>query len=393
MSKIKILLYIIFLFITSCQKSSENQNSVRDEIIKIDLDNSSDGKLSEYFSGITYTLIENEESNPLVESYKTVITSNSIFIQDYYNSYVHKFDRKGIFQNLFKSTGQGPKEYQQLDHFQVVGDTLFILDRSLRKIIGYNKEKQVIYEKSIPVNASLFHKQGSRILYFMNNERDNSDHNFLLYHQDRLVQESVNIKPGFEKFHYGSNNGLSSDFNSGYLFPIPFSLDVAFFHKDLNYNKKVTFDFGRYSIQDLDFIRLNNLGGSAFYDFIKENNLVENISTFTKLGDLYFMSIYQSNKSLHFIFLDEKMNVKRQVRNFENDIDYMKIRNIPWTVFEKNLVFKINSVDFYNDYIAKFSGQKVTIEEGSIHEFFQNHQEKLKDDQNVLVSLTLRDDL
>jgi len=105
------------------------------------------------------------------------------------------------------------------------------------------------------------------------------------------------------------------------------------------------------------------------------------------------MSIYQSNKSLHFIFLDEKMNVKRQVRNFENDIDYMKIRNIPWTVFENNLVFKINSVDFYNDYIAKFSGQKVTIEEGSIHEFFQNHQEKLKDDQNVLVSLTLRDDL
>lgn len=141
MTKIKILLYIIFLFITSCQKSSENQNSVSDEIIKIDLDNSSDGKLSEYFSGITYTLIENEESNPLVESYKTVITSNSIFIQDYYNSYVHKFDRKGIFQNLFKSTGQGPKEYQQLDHFQVVGDTLFILDRSLRKIIGYNQEK------------------------------------------------------------------------------------------------------------------------------------------------------------------------------------------------------------------------------------------------------------
>lgn len=393
MTKINVLLYIFFLFITSCQKSPETQNSTSDEIIKIDLDNSSDGKLSEYFSRITYTLIENEESNPLVESYKTVITSHSIFIQDYYNSYVHKFDREGIFQNIIKSTGRGPKEYQQLDHFQVVGDTLFILDRSLRKIIGYNSEQQVVYEKSIPANASIFHKQGDRILFFMNNEKDKSDNNFLLYQGDRLVQESVNIKPGFEKFQYAAKNGLSSDFNSGYVFPIPFSLDVAFFNKDLNYTKKITFDFGRYSIKDLDFIRFNNIGGSALYDFIKENNLVENISTFTKLGDLYFMAIYQSNKSLHFIFLDEKMNIKRQVRNFENDIDYMKIRNIPWSVFENNIVFKINSVEFYNDYIAKFSGQKVTIEKGNIHEFFQNHQEKLKDDQNVLVSLNFRDDL
>jgi hypothetical protein len=105
------------------------------------------------------------------------------------------------------------------------------------------------------------------------------------------------------------------------------------------------------------------------------------------------MSIYQTNKSLHFIFLDKEMNVTRQINKFENDIDQMKIRNIPWTVFEDNLVFKINSVDFYNDYIAKFSGQRVSAEEGNVHEFFQNHQEKLKDDQTVLVSLTLRDDL
>jgi hypothetical protein len=104
------------------------------------------------------------------------------------------------------------------------------------------------------------------------------------------------------------------------------------------------------------------------------------------------MSISQTNKNLHFIFLDKEMNVKSQVNNFENDIDQMKIRNIPWTVFENNLIFKINSVDFYNDYIAKFSEQKVSIEEGSIHEFFHINQEKLKDDQTVLVSLKLRED-
>jgi hypothetical protein len=50
-------------------------------------------------------------------------------------------------------------------------------------------------------------------------------------------------------------------------------------------------------------------------------------------------------------------------------------------------------VDFYNDYLAKFSGQQVSVKEGNVHEFFQNHQEKLKDDQTVLVSLTLRKDL
>jgi hypothetical protein len=393
MSKVKFTSCVLFLCITACQNSSDTQNSFKDKIIKIDLDHSSVGKLSEYFSTVSYILIENEEANPLVESYQTVITKNSIFIQDYFTSYVHKFDRNGILQNLFKSTGQGPKEYQQLDHFQVVGDTLFILDRSLRKIIGYNLEQQVVYEKSIPVNALLFRKQGDKILFYMNNIRDKSDNNFLLYQKDSLIQQSEKIKIGFEKFQYGSKNGLSSDFNSGYLFPIPFSRDVVFFNKDLNYNKKITFDFGLYSINDLDFIRLNSLDGSAYYDFIKDNNLVENISTFIQFGEYYFMSIYQTNKSLHFIFLDKEMNVTRQINKFENDIDQMKIRNIPWTVFEDNLVFKINSVDFYNDYIAKFSGQRVSAEEGNVHEFFQNHQEKLKDDQTVLVSLTLRDDL
>jgi hypothetical protein len=174
MSKSKTLSFIIFLFISACQNSSEIQHSIEEEIINIDLDQSSGGKLSEYFSGITYTLIENQEANPLVESYQTIVTSNSIFIQDYFNSYVHKFDRKGILQNLFKSTGQGPQEYQQLDHFQVVGDTLFILDRSLRKILGYNSEQQVVYEEFIPVNASIFHKQGDRILFLLHHRTESS---------------------------------------------------------------------------------------------------------------------------------------------------------------------------------------------------------------------------
>lgn len=393
MSKIKVLTYIVFLFLLSCKNSSEKQNHFKNANIIIDLDNSSDGKLSEFFSGISYTLIDSEESNPLVESYKTVVTKNSIFIQDFFNSYVHQFDRDGNPRNIIKSTGEGPKEYQQLDHFQVVNDTLYILDRSLRKILTYNSEMQVVNEKPIPVNASIFHKHDNRMLFFMNNENDNSNHNFLLFQEDDLIEKSIEIRPGFEKFKHGSKNGLSPDFNSGYIFPIPFSQDVAFFHKDLSFHKKVTFDFGRYSVKESDFIRLHNSGRSDYYDFIKENNLVENISIFTKLGNYYFMSIYQTNKKLHFIFLDKNMEIISQVNNFDNDIDLMKIRNVPWTVFEKNLTFKINSIDFYNDYLAKFSGQNVTIETGSIHEFFQKNQEKLKDDQTVLVSLTLKDSL
>jgi hypothetical protein len=388
-----ILLSILYLLVSSCINSSDKQNSTKETIIKINLDKSGNGKLSEYFSGISYTLIENQEANPLVESYQTILTNNSIYVQDYYNSYVHRFDKNGIFQSLIKSTGQGPEEYQQLDHFQVVGDTLFILDRSLRKILGYNSEQQVVHEEFIPVNASSFHKQGNRILYFMNNVSDKSDYNFLLFKEGNLVQESVKIRTGFEKFQHSSKNGLSQDFNSGFLFPIPFSQEVVFFKNDLSFNKKVIFDFGSYSVKELDFIRLHNSSRSEFYDFVKENNLVENISTFTKLGDMYFLSLYQTSKTLHFIFLNKEMSVKSQVTNFENDIDQMKIRNIPWTVFEDNLIFKINSVDFYNDYLAKFSGQQVSVKEGNVHEFFQNHQEKLKDDQTVLVSLTLRKDL
>ena len=95
----------------------------------------------------------------------------------------------------------------------------------------------------------------------------------------------------------------------------------------------------------------------------------------------------------HFLMLDRNMNVFYQCIDPKNDLDEMTIGGVPWTYHENKIYFIVNSNTFYNQYIQKFSGQNVEIKPGNVHDFFQKNQEKLKDDQTVMVSLELREDL
>ena len=94
MPKLLFLIFVSFFLFSGCGNSLESESSSKDQIVRINLDHSSASKLSEYFSTISYTLIENDKTIPLVEPYQTVVTKNSFFVQDYFNIYIHEFNRK-----------------------------------------------------------------------------------------------------------------------------------------------------------------------------------------------------------------------------------------------------------------------------------------------------------
>lgn len=389
----KWLLLGVLVLVGACSKTQQDNPHGRAKTVKIDLTKSKKGSFSDLFSELRYILLESEETDPLVSPYQIHVTHQGFFIEDYFTGTIHHFDKDGHQIGLLKAKGAGPGEYQQLDHFEFEEDTLFVLDRSLRKLIGFNLRGQVNFEKKVPVNASLFYKKRDKTLFFMNNQPDQGTTNFQLYEQDKKIEESVEIRPGFEKFKLGARNGLLSDFDSGYSFPIPFSSEIAFFDKKLRFEKTVYFDFGPHSMNDLDYLRFSSLGMNEYQTYLREKNKVADISLFSKLGNYYFLSVVQAGGHLHIILMDKKFTILHQTNQLSNDFDEMPIRNIPWTASGDTIYIFINSVSFYNEYLSKFSGQKVAPLDGTIHDFFQKNQHKLKDDHTVLLAIKLKDKL
>ncbi len=89
-------------------------------------------------------------------------------------------------------------------------------------------------------------------------------------------------------------------------------------------------------------------------------------------------------------FLGDDFKVISQSNKIKNDIDGMKIRNIPWTSTGEHLVFKINSNDFLNDYHSKFDKTKKEFPKASIHDFISKNSHLLDQDKTVLVLLKVK---
>lgn len=385
-----------FSLIAACFISCENNNSESNSsklAVAINLKDSKNNRLSVAFESISYSILNAPDSSPLVEPYLMKFDRESMYIQDFYTGHIHKFDKNGKPQFVYQATGSGPGEFRQSDYFFLEDSAITILDRALGKAVTYGPFQYLIDEEKINKNIPMFEKRGNRMLYFMNNMRDGTDFNFLLYENEQVIEEWERIRPGFEKAQYGDNNGFNQDFDGGLVFPIPYSTEVLFFDSLLYLTQKVTFNIGDALVDKKDFVRLNNISRDAYQQFIREKELVEGISLFTKLGPYYFLSLQQYNQGVHLVFMNKDFEVIFQSKGLENDLDQMLIRGIPWTYDEDKLIFLINSVYFYNDYIKTFSGKKVIVKPDNVHDFFEKNQNLLKEDRYVLISLKVKNQI
>lgn len=126
------------------------------------------------------------------------------------------------------------------------------------------------------------------------------------------------------------------------------------------------------------------MGRHELNTYLDDNNLVEDISFFFQLEKSYIMRVAQGGSNRHILIMDEALNVIKQWKNMDNDIDGINL-SIPWTSTSEDMIFLKRSSDIYNDYLATYAGKKVAIEKHSIHDFFDSHKEKLKEDKWVIV--------
>jgi len=382
MNRYFIFILTVVLIVNCSPKSNQEQGA-----LKIDLDSAEDIPASLYFEEIGYTLLKDPENSPFIKPFKIVLEDNLILVQDRDRHALYIFDHQGELVRMIAGEGKGPGEYFQMDDFQLKGDRIFIQDTYLRKIVEYSFEGEFIQEERNEFHNTNFHKGTDYTLYYVSNNPDFERFNFIRTSRGN-VEGFMDIKEGFEKtVKTLLPRGFSVHPTSGKIFyPVPHSSEVVVFDKEGRLEETLRFDFGPYQIQDSD--RLGER--SIVRQKIMDNNLVSYMSVFFPMGGNYLLSVSQGNRTGYNILLDSDFGVIGVGNKFINDLDGMPFGRSPWTYGRDSIVFLVHSMSFYNDYVKTFAGQKVKVEPGNVHDFFQKNKTLLQDDKWVLAKLRVK---
>lgn len=382
-----LIIFISFVF-SGCNHSSQNKHSDQ-TIIDIDLDKSGEGNLSDLFEGITYTLLDPGDDEVLVRPFKFIFFDSLIMVEDRDLRNIHLYTRDGSLLHVFKAKGRGPGEFNQPDDYQIKNGQMIIKDLTLSKFIAFDLTGKLLWEQKTEILSKNFLLVNNGMLHYMNHQASIDDSNFYYIQANGEAQGRVPIRPGYGIFSFTENNGFIQDLiRQQIFFKIPNTNEVAVFNYEGELEKTLLFDVGKYLLPDA--LKIEYTKSGVLREKIVEGNFVQYVSAFFPFKNQYFLSLEQGQNTNHMILLDDQFNVIFQANKFANDLDGMKIRGIPWTFSEDEVIFQISSNNFYNDYIEKFKGQKISITSGSVHDFFDQNKEKLLDDQRVLVAMKVK---
>jgi len=385
----KFNLLFLLLIIFSCSIPEEKHSSEGVRIIKIDLDFVEKGKFSDKFDKVSYLLLETTEELPLVFPYNFQFTDNSIFVRDMTMNNLFEFSHTGKVKNVIQPTGKGPGEFFQMDGFQVTNDLIYIQDTYLKKNLRFTREGNFLEETRNEMNNTSFYVGNYFTYYFMNYNPEFEGFNLVRHNHTTLSYDGfLDIPKEVENLtKYDARNiFVYDDLNKDAYFIMPLSTDLVNFDKrEGGINSIIRFNFGIYDIQDSQ----RKLKRSERNNEIKNNNLVEDVDLFFRTDKEYFIHFRQGGSKSHFVFFDQDFNITYHASSLVNDIDGFDLV-VPWTYADNHLIYRMNSIDFYNNYVKTYNGKSVKQEPGSIHEFYQTNKSKFLEEKWVLIKLRVK---
>ncbi|MCL6260880.1 6-bladed beta-propeller [Aquiflexum sp. TKW24L] len=377
------IVFVLLVILISCQGGEETENR-----IKIDLDESINGKFSEVFESIEYIILENPDESPLVWPYTLKYHTGNFWLRDITTNKIFKFSEEGNLKSVFKPLGKGPLEYFQVDDFQVFQDSIVLKDSYLKKFISFDHFGTPIKEHRFPLNSLHFHKGPGYTLHFLGYTSRNEGYLF------QRISESTNDQFGvFPTDGSKEKLGIMED-PQGFLplpdsdkliYKLPLTREIAIFD-GVNGSpiSILEFDYGTYNLPE-------ELIGQRIDKNQEPNSYVQANGAFLPLKNKFFLFVKQGQENSHYIFLDHSFSLLAQYQNLENDIDGLQIKSFPWASNEHEIFYLIRSLTFYNSYVETFANQKVKILPNTVHEFFQLNKAKLVDDNWIIIRLKLKD--
>ncbi|WP_186756028.1 6-bladed beta-propeller [Echinicola salinicaeni] len=382
----KITCVLLSFFTLSCNYKDHNEDYFQ---VKIDLDDSRKGNLSDYFEPPEFIFLQSQDTLPLVSPYNFEFKNEKIYVLDYTLNSIFIFDKEGSFLDALLPQGKGPNEFFQPDGFQLVGENMIVQDTYLSKDLTLDNSGKVILERNNNFNNTSFYYGEDYMLYFLDYNPEFGNHNFLRKDLSSGEEETfVDIPGNLENLtKYSKRNDFVIDeMNQKLLYTIPHSTNIAVFDKETGrLDSLVYFDFGKHNMDD-EFRKLDRRQKN---EVIYERDYVERIDLFGVFGNTNLLYIKQGGKDHHLIFLNEQLELTDQTVNPTNDFNEIKLK-FPWTLSENAIFYLKNSISFYNEYLEAYSGKEVQIREGNVHDFFSKNKEGLKDEGWILVKLRLK---
>lgn len=357
----------------SCGGQSPFSEKKIEQTKSIDLNEAEVGLFSDLFDSVGYVLLKENLNVPLVHLFKTVIDGNNIYVNDIHLNNLLKFDLKGNHISTLKSNGSGPKEFIQIEDFQIIGDSILIYDSNLGKQIYFNQKFEFLKEIKIINNSTNFYKGNTYNLFLLNTLIAEKDKLFLKTNNNGEVIEyftgnqngigKVKLLHGFIKNHQTAEISIT----------IPFSYDLAIFREDGNLKEIKTFEF-------LKAKESENLPGQ-----------LKLINAFIPFSKLNLMSTYHGKDGYQLLF-DQDFKLQYIAKNLVNDLDGLNYYFLPITYSKEFVVLYFPSIDLYNLYKNSEREIKEKFPNNKIHKFIEEQESEIKSDRHILVFLKIKEE-
>jgi hypothetical protein len=382
-----LLTFLLIPILISCESETKGDS----KMIQVDVEAAQKGKISDHFESIEYILLDYPDSLPIVGPYKMILTDDRILVESRETAAVFVFDRKGNLQNVIRNFGDGPGQFRLIDDMFLEGDLVRIHCNYLQKYLIFNINGILIEEGKLKEMADRSFI-GKEFILYQFQEGYGPEKNTIVSIQDNVIQGFVPINKDLEYFNsYNSLHGFQYDpHRDSFFITSLLNYEIPVFDGKGCLKQKLEFDFGKNNY-DINKRKEFPENPRKVNTYAMENNIVQHINSFFPFKNKIFVHFFSGIRNSHFLFLDNNFDVIYHVDELENDFDGMKLKLWSWAYSENEIVYALDSKQFYNDYVETFNDKKVTVKKGDIHDFFRNNKEKLKEEKYVLVVMKVKE--
>ena len=170
----------IFISCSTNVETNSYQSSDGLEIIKVDLSEAREGKLSEFFEPeIEYIWLKDDSEDAQLGDGlpKIFFHDGKIITLDIFGCHcVQIFDRSGKFLSKIRAYGEGPEKYLDFDDAIVVNNELLLLGVFPPKLMWFSLEGKFLREEKLAqqIGSGVFSEEDKRY-YFHTSTRDPDD--------------------------------------------------------------------------------------------------------------------------------------------------------------------------------------------------------------------------
>ncbi|WP_338227743.1 6-bladed beta-propeller [Algoriphagus taiwanensis] len=320
---------ISFIFLSCSRVEKQSFISEKDglEVIKIDLSEAKEGKLSEFFEPeVEYIWLKDDSEAAQLNAgiQKIIFHGDKIFTLDIFGcKCIHVFDRLGNYLSKIRAYGEGPEKYLDFDNAIIVNEEILLLGVYPPKLMWFSLDGKFLREEKLKkhVGSGIYSEKENRY-YFYSNTRDSEE--FFVRSVNENFQDSTAFLPFQERGYYGSFSGRNNflNFRGEVFFGMAFQ-DTIWKGKDGKLIPTLAFDFGKYA-QSMDEMKLIEEQHDALQrlDFINKRAKLYFVPHQWFLTESLFYSGFKYEEAFFNVFFDRKTQENHVIKGrIENDLD------------------------------------------------------------------------